>query len=314
MLELHENIISLSPSDCTPALIKHCEAEYRERLDSTASLICERVRGGSAPQLIALSGPSCSGKTTTVEKLRTELAACGLRVFRVSIDDFFLTSEASPDVSGYSEANGELDLDSEDAMDIPEFECFTAAVLRGETAELPQFDFGLQRRSGFRSVDSSADDVFIFEGIQASYPSVRRVISPASPLFIFTDAASGVRIGDTEFSARRLRLMRRLLRDRLFRSASVEFTLQVGAGVVRNEQSSIYPARRYADALIDSSLAYEVCVLKQPLAELLRAVSATSPLYPDVRGLLDALDSVPSLPPSEVPADSMLREFIGDMR
>ena len=134
------------------------------------------------------------------------------------------------------------------------------------------------------------------------------MLSPASPLFIFTDAASGVRIGDTEFSARRLRLMRRLLRDRLFRSASVEFTLQVWAGVVRNEQSSIYPARRYADALIDSSLAYEVCVLKEPLIELLGAVST------EVRGLLDDLSAVPSLSPSAVPADSMLREFIGDMQ
>ena len=314
MQELHENIISLSPGECTPALIERCEDEYRTRLDRTASLICERVRGGSSPQLITLSGPSCSGKTTTVEKLRTDLAACGLRVFRVSIDDFFLTSEVSSDVSAYSEANGELDLDSEDAMDIPEFERFTGAVLSRESAALPQFDFNLQRRSGFRPVESSEFDVFIFEGIQASYPAVRRVLSPASPLFIFTDAASGVRIGDTEFSTRRLRLMRRLLRDRLFRSASVEFTLQVWAGVVRNEQSSIYPARRYADALIDSSLAYEVCVLKEPLIELLGAVSTDFPLYSEVRGLLDDLSAVPSLSPSAVPADSMLREFIGDMQ
>ena len=152
MQELHENIISLSPGECTPALIERCEDEYRTRLDRTASLICERVRGGSSPQLITLSGPSCSGKTTTVEKLRTDLAACGLRVFRVSIDDFFLTSEVSSDVSAYSEANGELDLDSEDAMDIPEFERFTGAVLSRESAALPQFDFNLQRRSGFRIV------------------------------------------------------------------------------------------------------------------------------------------------------------------
>lgn len=308
---MKENIIALSPSDCTPELVAACEAEYKEKLDRTVALIGDKVRRGSAPQLISLAGPSCSGKTTTVERLIGELSGSGMNVMQVSIDDFFLTPDSRLDVTDYSEANGELDLDSEDAMDIAAFERFTNAVLRRETAVMPRFDFHRQCRDGFREIASSEYQVFIFEGIQAAYPSVRRVLSPGSPLFIFTDASSGVRIGDTEFSGRQLRLMRRLLRDRLFRSASVEFTLQVWAGVVRNEDRSIYPCRAYADAVIDSSFAYEACVLKEPLTALLSAVSPDYPLYEQVVQLREKLDSVPSIDASAVPADSMLREFIG---
>lgn len=289
--------------------IRECETDFESQLDAAIGEIKNRLSAQPDIRIITLSGPTCSGKTTTAGKLISALGEMGMRIFSVSLDDFFKSVDA--DLDSYSESNELLDLDSVDAIDVEYLRKFISGVFSRERVYLPYFDFHIQTCTGYRAVDSGRYDIILLEGIQAVYPAVRALLRGHQFISIFTNAASGVAVGDVYFDCREVRFMRRILRDNLFRSASVEFTVQVWRNVVANEESSILPGEKYADISVDSTLAYEPCVIKEPLLRLLDKVKEDYPLYPTVKAIADKLKLIPSLPSDLVPDRSVFREFIG---
>ena len=289
--------------------ILECEAEFEGQLDSAVNDIAKRLSDVPDTRIITLSGPTCSGKTTTAGKIISELRGMGIRIFVISLDDFFKTVEC--DVNTYSELNSKLDLDSVEAIDILYLRRFISGIFKRENVYLPHFDFKKQRCISYRLLESSRYDVFLLEGIQAMYPDVRALLDGQPYISVFTNAASGIRIGNVFFNCREVRLMRRILRDNLFRSASVEFTMQIWKNVIVNEEESIFPNEKYADIILDSTLAYEPSVIKAPLLELLKKVSQDFPLYSEIENLIIKLEEIPDLSESFVPEKSVFREFFG---
>lgn len=313
MILLTENTRYYTPSASEEenfAFVLKCEAEFEEQLDSAIGQIKDRLLADRHTRVITLSGPTCSGKTTTAGKLIDELEHAGLRVMVVSLDDFFKSVDCN--LRSYSSKNEDIDLDSVDAIDIDYLKKFILGIFAGEKVYLPRFDFAAQRCVGYTMIESDGYDVFLLEGIQAVYPAVRALLEGQDYISIFTCVKDGIDIDGVRFASREIRFMRRLLRDRLFRSASIEFTVQVWDSVVKNEEESILPNAHYADISLNSTLVYEPCVIKRPLLGFLREVGKDYPLYSTVKELIDKLEALPEISSRAVPHGSVFREFIGE--
>ena len=306
---LSEKIKQFNKDIDAETFIRECETGFESQLDAAIGEIKNRLSAQPDIRIITLSGPTCSGKTTTAGKLISALGDMGMHIFSVSLDDFFKSVDA--DLDSYSESNEHLDLDSVDAIDISYLRKFISGIFARERVYLPNFNFHIQTCTGYRAVDSGRYDIILLEGIQAVYPAVRALLRGHPFISIFTNVSSGINVGDVYFDCREVRFMRRILRDNLFRSASVEFTVQVWRNVVANEESSILPGEKYADISVDSTLAYEPCVIKDPLLRLLAKVKEDYPLYSAVKAIADKLKLIPSIPSDLVPGRSVFREFIG---
>ena len=158
--------------------VEQHEADFEKRLDE----IAERVANDHSIRLVALSGPSCSGKTTTANKLISELESRGRKVHVVSIDDFFYDRDRLLDMA-MANGGGKIDYDSIKTIDFEALvECVREIFSDGKTL-VPRFDFKLGKRTGYVEYEPDDDDLFIFEGIQAIYPEIiRQSRREASPM------------------------------------------------------------------------------------------------------------------------------------
>ncbi len=283
-----------------------CEAEFRARLDEIAAIAQNRKN----LRFITLAGPTCSGKTTTAGILIAKLEEQGHRVVVVSIDDFFydrahLRKEAER--SGVP-----FDMDSVKAIDLDALRAFVSDILSGRPSTLPRFNFAEGKREIGDTVIPHPEDVYLFEGIQAVYPEVTSLFPREALLSLYISVEDTVEAEGGLWLPREIRLLRRLLRDSKFRGTDAETTFSHWGGVVRNELASIEPYKDGCDHRIDSSMPYELCVLRDPLLALLDTVDEGSDHAVTARLLREKLSRLPSIPQAYVPADSVLREFIGD--
>ena len=283
--------------------IRDCEEKFEKRLDE----VCDEViRGGV--NIIALSGPTCSGKTTTANKLTRELTENGREVHLVSIDNFFLDRGAE-DMERFRQ-DKPIDYDSVAALDLDLLKKCTASIIAGESTDLPVYNFKERRCSHYETVDPNDHSVFIFEGIQAIYPEITSLFGDKyKSVYICVD--EDVEIGDWYFMRRELRLLRRLVRDYKFRGASPEFTFYLWRGVTQNEDKSILPFADTVDIRINSFMAYEIYLMKSVLPEILALVPNTNTYYTKALEICRKLSDVDSISPELVPSSSLLREFIG---
>ena len=301
MIKLTKQYLKSNPAK---ELIRECELAFEARLDEVCSSV---ISDGT--KIIALSGPTCSGKTTTADKLTRELTASGADVHLVSIDNFFrprdvLNREAEMQ-------NGNIDYDSVDAIDLELLSERTASIIAGEPTELPIYDFTLGRAETTEMVDPSEHSVFIFEGIQAIYPEVTALFGDRyKSLYICVD--DDLWVDDSYISKRELRLYRRLVRDYKFRGAEPEFTFFLWRSVAANEDKSILPYSDTVDIKINSFMAYEIFLMKSVLPEVLSLVPEDNIYYPKAYEILRKLEGIEDvITPDMVPKNSVLREFIG---
>lgn len=154
-------------------------------------------------------------------------------------------------------------------------------------------------------------DYFLLEGIQAVYPEVLACLGDAEHFSIFSSVRRSLSLDDVTFSAREIRLIRRLVRDARTRNATAEFTFYLWDGVVKNEEKNILPHENGADCSIDSLLPYELRVLRDPLLRVLQTLPASSPYYEEGQRLCEKMRGVTPYPSALVPASSICREFIG---
>lgn len=284
-------------------LIKECEKSFEAQLDN----ICDTlVKEGS--KIIALSGPTCSGKTTTATKLTNELTKNGYEVHLVSIDNFFKDRELLDRSADLQHKN--LDYDSVNAIDLELLAERSASIIAGERTKLPIYDFKYGKCTGYEEVDPNDHSVFIFEGIQAIYPEVTALFGDKyKSIYISVD--EDVEVGDVYFGKRELRLMRRIIRDFKFRAAPPEFTLHLWRSVAANEDKSILPYADGVDLKINSFMEYEVFLMSFVLPEILEAVPETNAYFPKACELLSKLSGLEKISPDMIPKNSLFREFIG---
>lgn len=300
MIKLTKHFANLK---ATKDFIRECENAFETRLSAVCREIIE-----SGTHLIALSGPTCSGKTTTAAKLTAELTACGFEVHLVSIDNFFRERDTLDREAIMK--NGSIDYDSVDAIDLPLLNERAASIIAGNPTELPVYDFTLGKCTHFEHVDPNDHCVFIFEGIQAIYPEVTALFGD-SYKSVYISVEDDLEVNGVYFGKRELRLMRRLIRDFSFRGAAPEFSLFLWRSVAANEDKSILPYADSADIRINSFMAYEPFLMRSVLPALLSEVPESSVYFPKAYELSRRLESLPTVEPAMVPKKSVLREFIG---
>ena len=288
------------------AYVDRCEADFEARLEAACDAVCA-VEG---LRLIGLSGPSCSGKTTTADKLIANLSHHGRTVHVVSIDDFYYDRDVL--TARAEQAGKEIDYDSIDTIDFAALREVVREIFTDDKTVVPHYDFKTGRRSGYIEYDPDDNDLFIFEGIQAIYPEIVALFREHSYRSVYICAESPIEVNGQIFSPIEIRFMRRMVRDYNFRAASPEFTYFLWKSVRANEDKNIYPFADNADIRINSTMPYELNMLMPYLMPLLKQIPAGSEYYSSARALmarLNAADITP-IPSAYIAENSLYHEFL----
>lgn len=292
------------------AFMEEEDARYFSEIDRVA----RRLQSDGGHVFVMLAGPSSSGKTTTAFYLQRRLQALGTQAHVVSLDDFYRGRGLAPRLP-----DGSFDYESPDALDLPVLARCLQQLAETGSAELPVFDFTTGRPAAHtRTLALQEQAIVIFEGIHALTPSLRLELPHGTVHKLFVNTLSRVTDGgETVLKRRDLRLTRRLLRDERFRACPVEETLRMWQQVARGEELYLFPHTDDVDLLIDTTLAYEPCLLGPPLLPQLRKLERGHPADPAdsadpaAKRLLLALPRFVPLPVEQLPQDSLLHEFLG---
>lgn len=286
------------------AFVAECEASFFRQVDDCADEILAR---GS--RFIALSGPTCSGKTTASERICNEFASRGIRVKTISIDDFYIARDIL--LKRAEESGTPIDFDSPATIDMALLASCVEKLRRGEVVELPKYNFVKGCYEAFTPFCGQEADIFLFEGIQAIYPGVREILEQEDLVSVFIRPSSSIQAGGELFESHELRFARRLVRDFRFRGAKPEYTFVLWEGVRANEKKHIEPFEASVDMAIDSTMVYEPAVIRDSFVGDLKLVPKDNPYYEKAQALIREYDHIPSIPTRFVPKNSIFREFIG---
>ncbi len=285
-------------------LIRVNEALHEKIYARTADDIIER-----GVKAVMLAGPSSSGKTTSANRIATQLRADGMDPVMLSLDDYYIDRDKLP-----KDENGEMDLEHINTLDIPRFNSDLKALLAGEEVEMPIFNFKTGRREAEgRSLRLLSDQPLIVEGIHALNPIMLADIRMDEVYRIYVSALTTLNLDDhNRIRTTDLRILRRLVRDYETRGASMERTLSMWGSVRRGEDRWIFPYQEQADRIINTTLHYEVAVMKRYVYPLLLTVEPQSPWYCMARSIVKFLNYfLEADVDNEIPPTSILREFIG---
>ncbi len=285
--------------------VRTVEALQTKELAGIADQIAARK---PAARLVLIAGPSSAGKTTTAHRLCTQLRVNGLKPLLLSTDDYFVGDARNP-----RDENGALDYETVEAVDAPRLAADLNALFAGKPVRLRRFDF--LKHDGYDAAAETrldADGVVVLEGIHALNPRLTRDIPNDLKFRLYLNALTQL-VLDTcnRLSATDTRLLRRLVRDFNFRGMSPLRTFELWPGVVAGERRWIYPYQAQADAVFNSSLDYELAVLKPYATQLLNQVKPWDAAYVEARRLSGILHNVSQAKADAVPGDSILRETIG---
>lgn len=267
-----------------------------------------RRRRKQGTSVILLAGPSSSGKTTSCKRLAVQLMTNMMRPKMISLDDYFVDREQTP-----RDETGDYDYESLYALDLDLFNADINALLRGEQINLPTYSFELGRRvREDRPLKLEADDVLLIEGIHGLNPELTKNIPQDKVYKVYVSALTSMRLDDHNWiSTADNRLLRRMVRDSKYRGTSPAQTLDRWPSVRRGEEKWIFPFQENADAVFNSSLIFELGVMKDYLLPLLTGIPEDDPHYHEARRLADFLNYFLSIPADQVPRNSLLREFLG---
>ena len=288
------------------AFLAECDAHYQERIHAAVDKILARMK--ESP-IVLLSGPSGSGKTTTAMKVERELERRGVNAHTVSMDNYFKTLNRR---TAPRTPEGDIDYESPKLLDMELLDETFDRLSRGEEVIVPHFEFARQMRNDSRGTPLrlGKDEIAIFEGIHALNDDIAGRHPQATKLYI--SARSNVCDGDRlVFKGTWMRLTRRAVRDYNFRGTDIAATLDMWANVRRGEKLYISPFKNKADVIIDSSLRYEVPVMKHYALPMLQAVPEENQRRSELLDLFRAFDAFEAVDPAMVAKDSLLREFIG---
>jgi uridine kinase len=288
-------------------LIQIAEAVHEKQLSRIADNIAEANRERGL-RLILISGPSSSGKTTTSKRLGVQLRVLGLHPVLISTDDYFVNREDTP-----RDENGDYDFEALEAIDLARLNEDLGKLMAGESVEIPRFDFISGTRKWHENPLQLDDkSVLIMEGIHSLNPRLTPSIPNSAKFRIYASCLTSMAMDNTSrIHTTDNRLLRRMIRDNATRGMSAADTIARWPSVRRGEERHIFPYQEEADVIFNSSLFYELAVLK-PFAEpLLREIPSSRPEYATAQGMLKFLDNFHTITTDEIPPTSVLREFIG---
>lgn len=280
------------------------EAHQERRIGEIAKQIADR---GNV-RFVLIAGPSSSGKTTFSHRLSIQLRVNGLKPHPIAVDNYFVDRENTP-----RDKDGNYNFECLEAIDIVKFNEDMKALMEGKEVYLPVFDF----KSGKRKYESrpkrlGSQDILVIEGIHCLNPKMTELMDDESKFKIYISALTQLNIDEhNRIPTTDGRLIRRLVRDARTRGASAMKTISMWPSVRRGEEENIFPFQEQADVMFNSSLLYELAVLKQYVEPLLFGVDKESEEYLEAKRLLKFFDYFVGIGSEYVPTNSLLREFIG---
>lgn len=289
-------------------MIAIAESLHERKFVKIADMIYARRR---KIKLVLIAGPSSSGKTTTSKRIALQCKVLGLNPLVVAMDDYFLDRDKTP-----RDADGNYDFESVNALDLNLFSTQLNALFAGEEVELPKYNFldGKQTPSG-NKIRLGDNDILIMEGIHALNPKLTEHIGAERIFKVFASALTSLSIDENNcISTTDNRMLRRMVRDNLTRGISPEETILRWPQVRKGEEENIFPFQENADVMFNSSLLFELPMLKYYAQPFLERIPITSEAYSESVRFLKFLSYVEALAPDEIssiPPTSIMREFIG---
>jgi uridine kinase len=286
-------------------LIWLSEGLHEKKIANIADMTAKIAR---RRRVIFLAGPSSSGKTTFAKRLTIQLLANGIAPRVVSLDEYFLPRDRMP-----KNGDGKTDYDSLNALDLELIREHLNDLLDGKSVDIPHYNFRTgMRETSRRSVHLGRDEVVIIEGIHGMNPALTDEVSREEPFKIYISALTQLNLDVVNrIPTSTVRLLRRIVRDCYFRFSSARQTINKWPLVRQGEEKNIFPFQEEADVMFNSSLVYEMSVLKGYVEPLLLDIDESEPEYTQAKSLLHFTSNFLYITPEHVPLTSILREFIG---
>lgn len=299
------NAVNAAARSDPAGFIAECDARYDARVAEAAERILENLPNSP---IVLLAGPSGSGKTTTAMRLRDELTARGVTSYSIAMDDYYNT--VSPETTPRTE-DGEYDFESPLCLDMALMNEHFTRLSRGETVAVPRFDFTTRSRAAepSQTLSLGRDEVAIFEGIHALNGAITLVHPEAFQLYVSPQANFVDEAEEYVFKASWLRMVRRVVRDKLFRATDPLETLGMWPNVRAGERQYITPYRAGADMQLDTAFAYEPCVMRAFAVSLLHTLPPEAEA--EMAAVAPALGRFESIDERYLAPNALLREFIG---
>ena len=287
-------------------LINVAEARHNRQLCEIGQKIEDNI---NRIKMICVAGPSSSGKTTFTNRLRIELKARGIEPLMISMDNFYLSKTLK---SFPKDENGKNDLEHVDALDLKLFDELLYKLIQGQPVKLPIYDFKTDKRDFTEPVILKENQPIIIEGIHGLNPKIAPSIPDSEKFKIFIAPLIQYKIdNENPIPIADVRLIRRMVRDYLFRGASAELTLSSWASVRKGEYRWIYPYCDSADYVFNSELSYELFVMKKYGLHILEDIKQNSKYFMKANGLIKFLKYFNSITDKWIPCNSILKEFLG---
>lgn len=288
--------------------VQMCEAKHNRML---ASLGREIAEGIDNIRLICIAGPSSSGKTTFCNRLKIELLSRGINPVTISMDDYYLEKVDICRIQNTTMDN--LDLEHINTLDIELFNKDLFDLINGEEVTLPRFNFVTGKREVGKTIKVDNHSPIIIEGIHALNDKLTSSIPKHQKFKVYIAPQMQVNIDDlSPLNTTDLRLIRRIVRDMQYRNCPASDTIDMWQSVRSGEFRWIYPNQEGADFVYNSSLSYELCVLRKLALPALKEIKKTDPQYLVANRLIKYLKYFkPIEDESIIPCNSLIREFIG---
>ena len=285
-------------------LIRVAEALHEKKIAYIADMIHQRTQ----VKIVLIAGPSSSGKTTFAKRLGIQLRVNGLIPIPISLDDYFVDRENTP-----KDEHGEYDFESIYALDLELFNKDLELLLKGEETEIPSFNFKTGKREWHgNKIKMPENGVLIVEGIHGLNETLTSSIDMNSKFKIYISPLTQLNLDDhNRISTTDVRMTRRIVRDYLSRGYGVEDTLKMWPSVKRGEEKNIFVFQEQADAMFNSNVVYELCVLKKFALAELNKIGPESPVYYEASRLRSFLNFFKEVDKDLVPDNSIIREFTG---
>ena len=301
------NVGSLNDRICSGGM-QHTMMVTEALQESRIAAIAEEISSREAVKCVLIAGPSSSGKTTFSRRLSIQLTAHGRTPHPISLDNYYKNRVDCP-----RDENGQYDFECLEALDLELLHEQLIALTEGKTVELPRFNFTTGERE-YRGdmLTLGEGDILVLEGIHGLSAELSSCLPADSKYRIYISALTVLNIDEHNYvSTTDGRLLRRIVRDHRTRATSAQETIAMWPSVRRGENNYIFPNQENADVIFNSSLIYELSVLKVYAEPLLFQIPEDAPEYQEAKKLLKFLDYFLAVPSEDVPHNSILREFIG---
>lgn len=286
-------------------LVNMCETKHNNMLTELGQMIKDNIDN---IKIIAIAGPSSSGKTTFSHRLRIELLSRGIKPVKISIDDYYLNRDQAP-----KDEDGNPDLEHIEALDLELFNEHLLALIQGQEVQLPRFDFQLGKRVPGEKIKIDEHSPIIIEGIHALNHRLTSSIPKYQKFKIYISPLWQINIDNhNPINATDIRMLRRMVRDHKYRNTPPQGTIAMWSSVRKGEFKWIYPFQEEADYIFNSELTYELGVLKKYALPALAKVTRDDPYFITANRLVKFLKYIKDINDRYVPANSLLREFIGE--